>query len=131
MSKKLLSESQVNRWAKLSGVKKLNENYGMSGEREDEMPADEMGAEDMGGEMPAEDDMGMEMDMGDAGAEPEMTVEDDQLMSMIEKAVENVLLKMGLGEEGEAEEGDEGEGERVAPGRRVPGEAGARRPRSP
>jgi hypothetical protein len=55
--------------------------------------------------------MGMEMDMGDAGAEPEMTVEDDQLMSMIEKAVENVLLKMGLGEEGEAEEGDEGEGE--------------------
>lgn len=109
MSKRLLSESQVNRWAKLSGVK-LNENYGMSpmGAREDEMPADE--EMDMGGDMPAGEGEDMEMDMG-ADAGEEMTVEDDQLMSMIEQAVENVLVKMGLGEEGEAGEGDEGEGE--------------------
>lgn len=103
MSKRLLSESQVNRWAKLSGVK-LNENYGMSGEREEEDAAPEM---DMGADMPAEEggeDMGADM----GGGESEMTVEDDQLMSMIEQAVENVLVKMGLGE---AEEGDEGEGE--------------------
>ena len=107
MSKRLLSESQVNRWAKLSGVK-LNENYGMSGEREeDAAPEMDMGGEDMGADMPAEEggeDMGADM----GGGESEMTVEDDQLMSMIEKAVENVLVKMGLGE---AEEGDEGEGE--------------------
>lgn len=109
MSKRLLSESQVNRWAKLSGVK-LNENYGMSpmGAREDEMPAGE--EMDMGGDMPADEGEDMEMDMG-ADAGEEMTVEDDQLMSMIEKAVENVLVKMGLGEEGEAVEGDEGEGD--------------------
>ena len=110
MSKRLLSESQVNRWAKLSGVK-LNENYGMSGEREeDAAPEMDMGGEDMGADMPAEEggeDMGADM----GGGESEMTVEDDQLMSMIEKAVENVLVKMGLGEEGSAEEGDEGEGE--------------------
>jgi hypothetical protein len=109
MSKRLLSESQVNRWAKLSGVK-LNENYGMAGEREEDAPMD-----DMGGDMPAEDgaeDMGdMGADMGAEGGESEMTVEDDQLMAMIEKAVENVLVKMGLGEEGGAEEGDEGGGE--------------------
>ncbi len=107
MSKRLLSESQVNRWAKLSGVK-LNENYGMAGEREEEA-APEM---DMGGDMGAEagaEDMGA--DMGAEGGESEMTVEDDQLMAMIEKAVENVLVKMGLGEEGGAEEGDEGGGE--------------------
>ena len=104
MSKRLLSESQVNRWAKLSGVK-LNENYGMAGEREeDAAPEMDMGGEDMGADMGAEGG-----DMG--GGESEMTVEDDQLMSMIEKAVENVLVKMGLGEEGSAEEGDEGEGE--------------------
>lgn len=107
MSKKLLSESQVNRWAKLSGVK-LNESYGMMGAREDEMPAGE--EMDMGGDMPADEGADMEMDMG-ADAGEEMTVEDDQLMSMIEKAVENVLVKMGLGEEGEAVEGDEGEGD--------------------
>jgi hypothetical protein len=101
MSKRLLSESQVNRWAKLSGVK-LNENYGMSGEREDEMPAGE--EMDMGGDMPADEGADMEMDMG-ADAGEEMTVEDDQLMSMIEQAVENVLVKMGLGDEGEGEEG--------------------------
>jgi hypothetical protein len=101
MSKRLLSESQVNRWAKLSGVR-LNENYGMSGEREEAAPMDDMGGEDMG-------DMGA--DMGAEGGESEMTVEDDQLMAMIEKAVENVLVKMGLGEEGGAEEGDEGGGE--------------------
>jgi hypothetical protein len=109
MSKRLLSESQVNRWAKLSGVK-LNENYGMAGEREEDAPVD-----DMGGDMPAEEggeDMGdMGADMGAEGGESEMTVEDDQLMAMIEKAVENVLVKMGLGEEGGAEEGDEGGGE--------------------
>ena len=110
MSKRLLSESQINRWAKLSGVK-LNENYGMSGEREEDAPVD-----DMGGDMPAEEggDLGgedMGADMGAEGGESEMTVEDDQLMAMIEKAVENVLVKMGLGEEGGAEEGDEGGGE--------------------
>jgi hypothetical protein len=53
----------------------------------------------------------MGADMGAEGGESEMTVEDDQLMAMIEKAVENVLVKMGLGEEGGAEEGDEGGGE--------------------
>jgi hypothetical protein len=108
MSKRLLSESQVNRWAKLSGVK-LNENYGMSGEREEDAPMD-----DMGGDMPAEDggeDMGdMGADMGAEGGESEMTVEDDQLMAMIEKAVENVLVKMGLGDEG----GGEGGGDELA-----------------
>lgn len=111
MSKRLLSESQVNRWAKLSGVK-LNENYGMGAgarDEEDAAPEMDMGGEDMGADMPA--DEGGEMDMGAEGGESEMTVEDDQLMAMIEKAVENVLVKMGLGEEGEAEEGDEGEGE--------------------
>jgi hypothetical protein len=105
MSKRLLSESQVNRWAKLSGVK-LNEGY-MSGERE-EGAAPEM---DMGGDMGAEagaEDMGA--DMGAEGGESEMTVEDDQLMAMIEKAVENVLVKMGLGDEG----GGEGGGDELA-----------------
>lgn len=112
MSKRLLSEKQVNRWAKLSGVR-LNENYGMSGEREeDAAPEMDMGGEDMGADMEA--DMGAEggdmgADMGGDGSEK--VIEDDALMSMIEKAVENVLVKMGLGEEGSAEEGDEGEGE--------------------
>jgi len=109
MSKRLLSESQVNRWAKLSGVK-LNENYGMSGEREEDAPMDDMGG-DMGAEDGGEDMGDMGADMGAEGGESEMTVEDDQLMAMIEKAVENVLVKMGLGEEGGAEEGDEGGGE--------------------
>lgn len=110
MSKRLLSESQVNRWAKLSGVR-LNENYGMGAGARDEEGAEpemDMGGEDMGADMGAEGgDMGADM----GGGESEMTVEDDALMSMIEKAVENVLVKMGLGEEGSAEEGDEGEGE--------------------
>lgn len=106
MSKRLLSESQVNRWAKLSGVK-LNENYGMSGEREEES-APEM---DMGGDMGAEGgEMDMGADMGAEGGESEMTVEDDALMAMIEKAVENVLVKMGLGDEG----GSEGGGDELA-----------------
>lgn len=108
MSKRLLSESQVNRWAKLSGVK-LNEGYGtMSGEREeDAAPEMDMGGEDMGADMGAEGgDMGADM----GGGESEMTVEDDQLMAMIEKAVENVLVKMGLGDEG----GGEGGGDELA-----------------
>jgi len=100
MSKKLLSESQVNRWAKLSGVK-LNENYGgMSGERDDEMGGDE-GATAMDApadEMPEMPEV--EMDSGTS-----KTLEDDELMSMIETAVENVLIKMGLGDEGEVEGG--------------------------
>jgi hypothetical protein len=108
MSKRLLSEKQVNRWAKLSGVR-LNENYSMSGEREEDVaPEMDMGGEDMGADMGAEGgDMGADM----GGDESEKVIEDDALMSMIEKAVENVLVKMGLGEEGSAEEGDEGEGE--------------------
>ncbi len=101
MSKKLLSESQVTRWAKLSGVK-LNENYGgMAGQREDEMGGEAAApeAEEMGGEMP-------EIEM-DAGAEDqvEKTIEDDDLMAMLEKAVENVLVKMGLGDAGEVDGG--------------------------
>jgi hypothetical protein len=102
MSKKLLSESQVTRWAKLSGVK-LNENYGgmgMAGQREDEMGSEEGAPDsDMGGEMP-------EIEM-DAGAEDqvEKTIEDDDLMAMLEKAVENVLVKMGLGDAGEVDGG--------------------------
>jgi len=103
MSKRLLSESQVSRWAKLSGIK-LNENYGMAGDREEDAAPEA----DMGAGAP-ETDMGA--DMGAESGDTEMTVEDDQLMSMIEKAVENVLVKMGLGEESGAEEGDEGEGE--------------------
>jgi hypothetical protein len=99
MSKKLLSESQVNRWAKLSGVK-LNENYGAMGARDDEMGGDE-GASAMDApadEMPEMPEV--EMDSGTS-----KTLEDDELMSMIETAVENVLIKMGLGDEGEVEGG--------------------------
>lgn len=100
MSKKLLSESQVTRWAKLSGVK-LNENYGMPGQREDEMGSEEgtPEADDMGGEMPE-----IEMDAGPKD-QVEKTIEDDDLMAMLEKAVENVLVKMGLGDAGEVDGG--------------------------
>jgi hypothetical protein len=102
MSKKLLSESQVNRWAKLSGVK-LNENYGgMTGQRDDEMGGDEGAPEvdgGMGDEMPE-----IEMDAGAEG-QTQKTIEDDDLMAMLEKAVENVLVKMGLGDAGEVDGG--------------------------
>lgn len=100
MSKKLLSESQVTRWAKLSGVK-LNESYGMPGQREDEMGSEEASpeADDMGGEMPE-----IEMDAGPED-QVEKTIEDDDLMAMLEKAVENVLVKMGLGDAGEVDGG--------------------------
>jgi len=100
MSKKLLSEGQINRWAKLSGVK-LNENYGMTGQREDEMGSEESASEvdDMGGEMPE-----IEMDAGPED-QVEKTIEDDDLMAMLEKAVENVLVKMGLGDAGEVDGG--------------------------
>lgn len=108
MAKKLLSEQVVNRWAKLSGVK-LNENYGapMSGEREDEMGAGEEMApvEDTGIEMADEAPMD---DMGGAGEES-ITVEDDKLEAMlasiVEKAVQDALQKMGLGDDGEVEGG--------------------------
>lgn len=105
MAKKLLSEQVVNRWAKLSGVK-LNENYGtaMSGERDDAM--------DMGGDMPPEGDTGIEMAdeaPTDMGGEESITVEDDKLEAMlasiVEKAVQDALEKMGLGGEGEDVEG--------------------------
>ena len=105
MAKKLLSEQVVNRWAKLSGVK-LNENYGgMTGERDDGM---DMGADDM----PPEGDTGIEMaDEApmDMGGEESITVEDDKLEAMlasiVEKAVQDALEKMGLGGEGEDVEG--------------------------
>jgi hypothetical protein len=104
MAKKLLSEQVVNRWAKLSGVK-LNENYGapMSGEREDEMGAGEQmtPVEDTGIEM-ADEIPPMEEPEGDGMS---ITKEDDELMAMLEKAVENVLVRMGLGDEGESDEG--------------------------
>ena len=111
MSKKLLSEQVVNRWAKLSGVK-LNEMYGSPvGERDDGMG--------MGEEMPPEGDTGIEMadeapmdDMGGAGEES-ITVEDDKLEAMlagiiepaVEKAVQAALEKMGLGDAGDGDEG--------------------------
>ena len=109
MSKKLLSESQVNRWAKLSGVK-LNENYGGSpmGARDDEMGGDESASamDGAGDEMPE-----IEMDAG--GGEEDITVEDDKLEALlssivepaVERAVQAALEKMGLGGEGEVEGG--------------------------
>jgi hypothetical protein len=124
MAKKLLSEQVVNRWAKLSGVK-LNEMYGsMAGERDDEMGAAEMPAPEGDTGIEMADEAPMEEPMGDGAS---ITKEDDELMAMLEKAVENVLVRMGLGDEGEVEgggdefdspdtgiedlEGDEGEGE--------------------
>lgn len=130
MSKKLLSESQVNRWSKLANIKSdkkaLNEMGGYGYAREDEMtpaPEGDMGAGmDMGGEQPP-----MEMDLGaaDAGAEEEMSLDDDKLMSMIKDAVKAALVDAGLtdemeGGEGEEmemeEEGEEAEGEEAEEG---------------
>lgn len=140
MSKKLLSESQVNRWSKLAniktGKKALNEmgmGHGMAYAREDE---EEMAPEgDMGGEMDM-GDMGeepMDMDLGaaDAGAEEEMSLDDDKLMSMIKDAVKAALVDAGLtdemeggeGEEMEMEEEGEEEGEEEAEGEEA-GEGG-------
>lgn len=135
MSKKLLSESQVNRWSKLANIKTgktvLNEMGGMAYAREDEeemAPEGDMGGEDMGAD--AEMDMGdmgeepMDMDLGagEAGPEEEMSLDDDKLMSMIKDAVKAALVDAGLSdemeggeeemeveEEGEEEEETEGE----------------------
>lgn len=129
MSKKLLSESQVNRWSKLANIKTgkraLNEMYGhnpMAGAREDEEM--DMGGEDMGdmgadAEMDMGGDMGeepMDMDLGaaDAGPEEEMSLDDDKLMSMIKDAVKAALVDAGLSDEmegGEEEMEMEEEGE--------------------
>lgn len=133
MSKKLLSESQVNRWSKLANIKSdkkaLNEMGGYGYAREDEMaPQDDMGAGmDMGGEQPP-----MEMDLGgaEAGAEGEMSLDDDKLMSMIKDAVKAALVDAGLSDEMEGgeeememdmedegeEEGEEAEGEEAEEG---------------
>lgn len=106
MAKKLLSEQVVNRWAKLSGVK-LNENYGAVGERDDEMGTDMAPEGDTGIEM-ADEAPPMEEPMGGEGEES-ITVEDDKLEAMlasiVEKAVQDALEKMGLGGEGEGVEG--------------------------
>lgn len=117
MSKKLLSESQVNRWSKLANIKSgkraLNEMYGhnpMAGAREDEEM--DMGGEDMG-DMGADagmdmgDEQPMDMDLGaaDAGPEEEMSLDDDKLMSMIKDAVKAALVDAGLSDEMEG--GDE------------------------
>jgi hypothetical protein len=143
MSKKLLSESQVNRWSKLAniktGKKALNEmgmGHGMAYAREDE---EEMAPEgDMGGEMDMGADAGMDMggeepmdmDLGaaDAGPEEEMSLDDDKLMSMIKDAVKAALVDAGLSDEMEGgeeememeeegeEEGEEAEGEEAGEG---------------
>lgn len=122
MSKKLLSESQVNRWSKLAniktGKKALNEmgmSHGMAYQREEEemAPEDDMGGEDMGDMgADAEMDMGeepMDMDLGaaEAGAEEEMSLDDDKLMSMIKDAVKAALVDAGLTDEMEGGEGEE------------------------
>lgn len=152
MSKKLLSESQVNRWSKLAniktGKKALNEmgmGHGMAYAREDEeemAPEGDMGGEDMGDMgADAEMDMGdmgeepMDMDLGaaEAGADEEMSLDDDKLMSMIKDAVKSALVDAGLtdemeggeeememeeegGEEEMEEEGEEAEGEEAEEG---------------
>lgn len=132
MSKKLLSESQVNRWSKLANIKTggkkvLNEMYGyspMAGAREDE----EM---DMGGDMAPKGnmdmDMGdeepMDMDLGaaEAGADEEMSLDDDRLMSMIKDAVKAALVDAGLSDEGGDEEMDMGDMEMDTEGEEADG----------
>jgi len=111
MSKKLLSESLVNRWSKLANIKTggkkvLNEMMSseMAYAREDEMaPEEDMG--DMGGEEP----MDMDLGAGEADSKEEMSLDDDKLMSMIKDAVKAALVDAGLLDEGGEEEMDMGD----------------------
>lgn len=111
MSKKLLSESLVNRWSKLANIKTggkkvLNEMMSseMAYAREDEMaPEEDMG--DMGGEEP----MDMDLGAGEADSKEEMSLDVDKLMSMIKDAVKAALVDAGLLDEGGEEEMDMGD----------------------
>jgi hypothetical protein len=136
MSKKLLSESQVNRWSKLANIKTggkrvLNEmGHGMAYGREDEegmAPEEDMGGDmgdmgadaemDMGGEEP----MDMDLGAGEAGPEEEMSLDDDKLMSMIKDAVKAALVDAGLSDEGGDEEMDMGDMEMDTEGEEADG----------
>jgi len=114
MSKKLLSESLVNRWSKLANIKTggkkvLNEMMSseMAYAREDEMaPEEDMGdMGDMGGEEP----MDMDLGAGEADSKEEMSLDVDKLMSMIKDAVKAALVDAGLLDEGGEEEMDMGD----------------------
>ena len=133
MSKKLLSESQVNRWSKLANIKTggkkvLNEMYGhnpMAGAREDEemdMGSEDMAPEgDMGMDMGGEEPMDMDLGAGEAGPEEEMSLDDDKLMSMIKDAVKAALVDAGLSDEGGDEEMDMGDMEMDTEGEEADG----------
>lgn len=132
-TKRLLSEGEMRRFAKLANLSPVNEMYGMPGARDDEeepgmrdmmqeeeheemeVSADEVEAEpapmDAMDDMPEEPEMDMDMDM-DAPAGGEGMVDIEDFMSALESALEEVTgeevsTEMDMGDEEAPDEGGE------------------------
>mgnify|MGYP001340199851 CR=1 FL=1 len=118
MAKKILSEAQVRRFAKLANLSPINEmyakneeeetveeGYGMDHKRDDEEVMQEeaeeevaMGAEMEGGDLPAEDEEAIEMD-ADGAADVDLSREDVDVLEQAVSILSQITSAAGAEEE--------------------------------